>query len=285
MTSAIRRNTAQEKKVAAYFKETDGSYRNWGGTDAYSLHYGYHDLPGMDQQRALVRMNEIMAAQAGLTNGSRVLDAGCGVGATSIWIAETFASEAHGLSLSALQIKKARAFAAARNLGRRAKFYLRNYLKTGFPSGYFDVVWAQESSCQTHEKTAFLKEALRILKPGGRILVADFFLTRNQLRETEKFAIDKWCDGWAMAFLPSIKTFARALKDAGFRHVRAHDNTQHISESAQNIYERGKEGYPDDLLTKAKTVLRIKHTEANMFQKTALDMGLWRHVTFVGQKK
>jgi len=278
------RNTAQEKKVAAYFQETDSSYRNWGDSDAYSLHYGYHDEPGMNQRRALTRMNEVIAEQVKLNRGEMVLDAGCGVGATPIWMAKTFGAQVHGLSLSPLQVKKAKGFAKTQGVANSAKFYLRNFLKTGFPANYFDVVFAQESSSQTYEKQAFLREAMRILKPGGRIMVIDLFLTKEKLNETEKFAIDKWCDGWAMAFLPSIKGFAVDLKKCGFKNVRTIDNTPYISESADNIYLRGKEGYPDDLLTKAKSILRIQHTEANIFQKTALDMGLWRHITFVAEK-
>jgi len=277
-------NAAQEKKVAVYFRETDSSYRNWGDSDAYSLHYGYHDAAGMDQRRALLRMNEVMAEQVGIKTGYRVLDAGCGVGATPIWMAKQFKAEAHGLSLSPLQVKKAKGFAKAQGVEKLAHFYLKNFLKTGFPNNHFDVVWAQESSSQTYEKVGFLKEAFRVLKPGGHIIVTDLFLTKDKLGETERFAIDKWCDGWAMAYLPSIKGFTNDLKKAGFKNVRIIDNTKFIEESAQNIYIRGKEGYPDDLLTKAKTIVRIKHTEANIFQKTALDMGLWRHLTFIGEK-
>jgi cyclopropane fatty-acyl-phospholipid synthase-like methyltransferase len=280
----ISRNAAQEKKVAAYFQETDSSYRNWGDTDAYSLHYGYHDVAGMDQRAALTRMNEIMAQQVGIKNGERLLDAGCGVGATSIWLAKTFGVEAHGLSLSPLQVKKAKSFAKANNVSKLAHFYLRNFLSTGFPSNHFDIVWFQESSSQTYEKAGFLKEAFRVLKPGGRVIVTDLFLTKEKMTEMEKHCIDKWCDGWAMAYLPSIKDFGATMKKCKYANIRSIDNTKFVEESANNIYVRGKEGYPDDALTKAKTVVRLKHTEANAFQGVALKLGLWKHLTFIGQK-
>lgn len=274
----------QQQKVIDYFRETDSSYKNWADDEAYFLHYGYHDRPGMSQREALVRMNEVMTEQVALKPAMRVLDAGCGVGATSLWMAKAHGVEAHGITLSPLQAQKARSFARKAGLGRKAFFYVKNYLATGFPRNYFDVVWVQESSSQTFAKEKLLKEALRVLKPGGRIIITDLFLLRDRLNETEQFCIDKWCDGWAMAYLPVIKKFTAQIKKAGFTRLRIFDNTDMIRESAERIYVRGKEGYPDDLLTKAKSVLRIKHTEANMFQKIALAMGLWRHLSFVAQK-
>lgn len=278
------RNQRQEEKVIAYFRETDSSYKNWANREAYFLHYGYHDRPGMSQYEALVRMNEIMAEQVKMRPGLRILDAGCGVSATAIWLAQKYGAEVHGITLSPLQARKARAFARDAKLEKKALFYVKSFLNTGFPGGSFDIVWVQESSSQTFEKKLLLKESSRVLVPGGRVIVTDLFLVRDKLRETEKFCIDKWCDGWAMAYLPTVREFRTAMCLAGFSHLQIFDNTEKIRESAERIYQRGKDGYPDDLLTKAKTVMRIRHTEANMFQKIALEMKLWRHLSFVGQK-
>lgn len=278
------RNRKQQQKVVAYFRETDSSYKNWADSEAYFLHYGYHDQPNLSQHDALIRMNAAMANQVKVQPGMRILDAGCGVGATSLWLAQSYKAEVHGITLSPLQARKARHFSRRLGLAKKARFYARNFLKTGFSNAFFDVVWVQESSSQTYEKFKLLREALRVLKPGGRIILTDLFLVRERLKETEKFCIDKWCDGWAMAYLPVIRKFSRQIKKAGFRRLRIFDNTEKIRESAERIYLRGKEGYPDDLLTKAKTILRIKHTEANMFQKIALELGLWRHLSFVAEK-
>ncbi|GAB4444926.1 MAG: methyltransferase domain-containing protein [Turneriella sp.] len=277
-------NARQEAKVVSYFLETDSSYRNWADSEAYFLHYGFHDRPGMPQREALEKMNAAMAEQVKIPDGARILDAGCGVGATSIWLAKNCGAHVDGITLSDLQVKKARTFARSSGVQGRVRFHRKNYLNTGFPANTFDVVWIQESSSQTYEKEKLLKETLRILKPKGRMILTDLFLLRDKLKETEQYCIDKWCDGWAMAYLPVAKKFGAQIRRAGFSQLRIFDNTEKIAESALRIYQRGKEGYPDDLLTKARTVLRIKHTEANMFQKIALDMGLWRHLSFVATK-
>ena len=75
------------------------------------------------------------------------------------------------------------------------------------------------------------------------------------------------------------------MQNEGFDEISTFDNTEFIGESAQEMFIRGKEGYPNDLLDKTKTIVKIKHTEANMFQKIALDLGLWKHMIFKGIKK
>lgn len=284
-TGQKNRDTTHESKVTQYFTDTDSSYQNWGNKDTYELHYGYKDSPTQDHFKSLLRMNEVVAETVGVKKGDTILDAGCGVGGTSIWLAKQFDAEVEGITLSPLQVRKARAFAAKQHVEHLTHFSLKNYLNTRFPDSYFDVVWAQESTCHTYGKTDFLSEAYRILKPGGRVVVVDYFLTKAKMTEIEGYVIDKWCDGWALAYLPSIEEFHGHLKDCGYDNLRIVDNTKYIEESSQNMFVRGKEGYPDDILTKAKTIVRIKHTEANMFQKIALDMGLWKHLIFMGQKQ
>lgn len=279
------KDAEQEQKILQYYIDTDTSFQHWGNQDVYELHYGYKDSSRQNHNASLLRMNEVIANAAGVQEGSTILDAGCGVGATSIWLAKQFKAKVYGITLSQLQVKKARDFASKQHVENLVNFSLENYLKTQFPDNYFDVVWAQESTCHTYHKTDFLSEAYRVLKPGGRVVVVDYFLTKQELDEMEGYVIDRWCDGWALAYLPAITEFRRNLQACGYKNVHIADNTEYIRESAQNMFLRGKQGYPDDILTKAKSIVRIKHTEANMFQKIALDMGLWKHLIFCGQKE
>ncbi len=71
--------------------------------------------------------------------------------------------------------RKATAYANELNLAKRVKFEQTNYLNTGYPAESFDLVWAIESVCYANNKKEFLQEAFRLLKKGGRLIVADFF--------------------------------------------------------------------------------------------------------------
>ena len=73
--------------------------------------------------------------------------------------------------------KKCFAIAGKKGTGDKTNFEIMNYSATNFPGNSFDVIWGCESICYADSKELFIKEAYRLLKPGGRLVVADGFVT------------------------------------------------------------------------------------------------------------
>jgi cyclopropane fatty-acyl-phospholipid synthase-like methyltransferase len=232
-------------RVVAYYDQTWLDFRLlWIGRDNLALHYGYHDAATRGHADALARLNQVLAERIALAQGERVLDAGCGVGGSSIWLAAQRGATTVGITLSERQVLRARRLAAKRGLGDRVRFEQADYASTPFPAGSFDVVWAIESVCYAPDKPAFFREAARLLRPGGRLVMADFMRARRPLdREGEPLLRD-WLDGWAMPDLGTGAEYLRAIAAAGLADAQLDDVTARILPSARRLYTMARWSYP-----------------------------------------
>lgn len=106
-------------------------------------------------------------------SNAKVLDVGCGVGGTSRYLAKKLGPNADvtGITLSPNQVKRATELAVEQGVPN-ANFTVMNALKMDFPDNSFDVVWACESGEHMPDKEAYINEMMRVLKPGGKYVMA-----------------------------------------------------------------------------------------------------------------
>lgn len=104
---------------------------------------------------------------------AKVLDVGCGVGGTSRYLAKKFGpgAEVTGITLSPNQVKRATELAREQGVPN-VNFKVMNALAMDFPDNSFDVVWACESGEHMPDKKAYINEMMRVLKPGGKYVMA-----------------------------------------------------------------------------------------------------------------
>ena len=100
-----------------------------------------------------------------ISRESLVLDAGCGVGGTSFFLAKNIGCTVHGISITPSQVEQAKHFKKQLDQNNLTSFSCLDYCHTDFPDATFDVVFAVESAMYSTPKDAFLKEAFRILTP------------------------------------------------------------------------------------------------------------------------
>ena len=173
--------------IAQYYDDTWADYRwLWLNDENRAIHFGYEDAKRVSHAASLVATNRALADLANIQSGERVLDAGCGIGGSSLWLAAELGATVFGITPVRTQVKLANAAANARQLCDLVKFKQADYAATGFPDASFDVVWALESLCHAEEKISFYHESARILRPGGRLVIAEYLRTERQLSPTNE---------------------------------------------------------------------------------------------------
>ncbi|MGZ4957930.1 MAG: SAM-dependent methyltransferase [Methylomonas sp.] len=269
---------SDEQLQADAAKHYDDCYRDylfaWCNRDNLALHYGYwdEDKP-YDQHQALLNKNRILYEKAGLQPSDKVLDAGCGIGGSSIWMARQHGNAVTGITISARQAEYARGHARRHGVAELVDFEVADFCATPFDDATFDAVWALESSCHALNKGDFLREAWRVLRPGGRLVVCDGFLLQRQFDERQWQAVVTCLNGWAVPNLCARGEFSQLLQQQGFDSIQCHDITAETMASADYMYKVAKRLQPVQKISQWLG-LRSKAQTANYL------VGLAQHVLF-----
>jgi tocopherol O-methyltransferase len=265
--------------VIEYYEHTKFDYRAlWHNMENCAFHFGYYSEHVCQHAHALINSNKVLADIAGVRPGDRVLDAGCGLGGSSFWLASHCAAEVVGISPVAYQIVRAREIARVRLLDGSVRFEQADYTRTPFPGGSFDVVWALESLCHAVQKKAFYTEAARLLRPGGRLIVAEYIRSSRNLDEQAEALIREWLEGWCMPDLNTREEHIASAVGAGLSNVQLIDHTSATRRSLHRLYRLARVAWPIDLLLFGLG-LRSKAQHGNVIaslrQYQLLRRGLW----------
>ena len=196
---------------AASAKTTKGLILKGGWR--YDLHGWVFDIFWFRGQGRELRQRT--ATLAGLQPGEQVLDVGCGTGALALEVARRVgrAGRVAGVDPSPEQIARARAKAARRHVP--IDFQIGVIEQLAFPDQTFDVVF---STLMMHHLPAPLKrqglaEIARVLKNGGRLIIADFTRRQDRTGQAARFH----AGGTGLHELVAL------VKEAGFSEVETEE--------------------------------------------------------------
>lgn len=232
-----RLDTDFKKRLVEFYNYYDVNYRAEHGIN---IHYGFYDSEHRDHRAAVLNMNRVLAAKARITSSDTVLDAGCGLGGSSIWLAKNIGAKVIGININEAQVEKARMLAKENKVDHLVKFFVDDFTVTKFPNESFDVVWGLESICYAIRKKDFASEARRILTNDGRLIIADGFKRKDKFTEGEQEILEKWMEGWVIPNLASITEFKRYLQETGFKNIEIEDITRNVMPTSRRMYQGAK---------------------------------------------
>jgi MPBQ/MSBQ methyltransferase len=223
--------------IAEYYTQVSPDYTAWSRN--LNMHFGVwrRGMSLFDREAMLEQMNKEV-----LAHGMRppeppkqLLDLGCGAGAVARTAAEYFpGSTVTGIALAPPELKRA-ARLTPRQLSHRVRFVAGDYLCMPFREGAFDMAFALESSCYAPgtDKRALIEEARRVLRPGGRLVIADAMLRRHPVRSPlTRAALRGMYHGWKLPELAALPHVLRRLEELGFNGITVNDISRNIIPSA-----------------------------------------------------
>jgi SAM-dependent methyltransferase len=162
--------------------------------------------------------------------GKRVLDIGSGLGGVDVLlVSQHGAAEVIGIDVEEQLVAASRAFVAARDLADRIDFRLVEPGPLPLPSSSFDLVFSKDAMVHIPDKAGLYREVLRVLKPGGWFLAADWLWAKDA--ETSA-VVQAWLSGGPLKFaFTTIDEAAEAMRKAGFLDVSVTDRRYLLQES------------------------------------------------------
>jgi tocopherol O-methyltransferase len=209
----------------------DASSGVWEEIWGEHMHHGYYGKSGslkLDRRQAQIDLIEELLIWAGDFAPKKIIDVGCGIGGSTLYLAQKFNTDATGITLSPVQASRANVRVAEVGWQDRVKFQVANALEMPFADNSFDLVWSLESGEHMPDKTKFLQECYRVLQPGGKLIFATWChretnslagdLTKDELRHLQ--AIYRV---YCLPYVISLSQYRSIALECGFKELKADD--------------------------------------------------------------
>lgn len=222
MTSKLYRN------IQLFY---DASSRLWEKVWGEHMHHGYYGRAGnyrLDRRQAQIELIEELLNWADVRSARHIIDVGCGIGGSTLYLTKKFGATAAGITLSPVQAASAHERAEASGLRGRIRFHVADALHMPFEDNTFDLVWSLESGEHMPDKERFLQECYRVLEPEGTFVMATWChrstdSLAGELTEAEKSHLQEIYRVYCLPYVISLPEYEAIARDCGFKNLRSDD--------------------------------------------------------------
>ena len=214
-------NAAVKEKVRKFYDIGSPLYLDVYGQH---IHDGYYITGKESKEEAQENLIKLIVQKAGIKKGAKVLDVGCGVGGSSVWLAQNLGAATTGITISPVQVEIAQKL--ARKAGVSSIFTVMDAENMRFDEK-FDVIWVVAAMTHFQQQESFIKSASQYLNSKGKFIVFDWMSNE----EVEDVLNDPYLkpvsEGMLLARLYSINQHLEWFIKYGYRLIYAEDITEH----------------------------------------------------------
>ncbi|MCX7594500.1 MAG: methyltransferase domain-containing protein [Fischerella sp.] len=214
------------KQIQQFYDASSGLWEEvWGE----HMHHGYYGADGTekkDRRQAQIDLIEEVLQWADVQQAENVLDVGCGIGGSSLYLAEKFHARATGITLSPVQATRAKQRAEELGLSNRTNFQVADALSMPFADRSFDLVWSLESGEHMPDKVKFMQECDRVLKPGGTLVIVTWChrpTNDSPLTDNEQQHLAKIYRVYCLPYVISLPEYEAIARQLGLENIRTAD--------------------------------------------------------------
>jgi len=196
-------------------------------------------LSKISMHKAMRNMMDKVGEALDLPAGSRVLDAGCGEGATAEYLNQEYSLKIDGVDLLDFNIKKAQLRVKSNT---DLSFQVGDYSKLDYPDNYFDGIYTLETFVHSPDYKQTLQEFRRVLKKSGKLVLFEYSMPdKKTMPKREVWAFETISEGSAMHSFPHFThgSFPKILTNAGFKQVEVRDITERIVPMLRRFWQMG----------------------------------------------
>ena len=209
---------SHEAKVEHFYGTGAENYGEFHGS---YLNFGLWEQGNTDYLKAAEHLVLTLGNMLCLQNKSRLLDVGCGMGAQDVLLHKTFNCTIDALDVTWKHVQHARQRVSAHHMEKTVRIHHGTATELPFPDNTFTHVLSVEAPEHFNTREKFFREAFRVLKPGGTIVLADYSMEKKPKNVLEKFFFETARTLWHVpkANVDSVESYETKMRRAGFCNI------------------------------------------------------------------